>query len=141
MDGKRFDDLTKAMSGVRPSRRAMLRGLAGGALAGVLGGRALGASAQDVTIQGDAICEGREVICSSAGGPGFNCADGCVCARNTNGEKQCVDGLADTCRGRTRCQRNRDCDDGQVCIRVAGCSGSACQRGRGGRCFDRCQAG
>lgn len=139
MDGQRFDDLTKALTRATPSRRGMLGGLLGGALTAIFGGRALNAAAQDVGIASDALCEGQQVICNGAGVPGSQCADGCVCARNVNGEKQCVNGLGDTCRNRQRCDRNRDCRDrGQVCIRVSGCTGSECSRGRG-RCFNRCQ--
>lgn len=135
MDGQRFDGLTRELAGPQ-TRRHALRLLAGGTLGAVLARFGLEqASAQDVGTTSDAVCEGRQVICSSAGGPGFDCAEGCVCARNTNGEKQCVNGLRDTCRNRQRCDRNKDCNgDGQVCIRVSGCD---CP-GRRGRCFDRC---
>ena len=139
MDGQRFDDLTKSLTGATPSRRRMLRCLAGGALAAVFGGRALQASAQVGTAD-DAVCERRQVICNAAGEPGFECAEGCICARNVNGQKQCVNGLGDTCRNRERCRRNNDCEgEGEVCIQVSGCSGAACERGRG-RCFTRCRA-
>ncbi len=138
MDGQRFDDLTKTLTGATPSRRRMLRGLAGGALAAVFGGRALDASAQFSPATA-AICEGRKPICNEQGKPGFVCAEGCVCAKNRNGEKQCVKALNDTCRNRERCRRNSDCSgDGEVCIDVTGCSGSECD-GAPGRCFKRCR--
>jgi len=138
VDGQRFDKLTKTLTGATPSRRGVLRGLAGGALAAVFGGRALDASAQ-FTDADDAVCEGQQVICNAAGVPGFTCAEGCVCARNVSGTKQCVNGLGDTCRNRKRCNRNKDCGSGRVCIRVSGCRGEACTSGRAkGRCFNRC---
>jgi len=132
--------LTITLAGATPSRRRMLRSLAGGALAAVFGGKAFQAAAQEVGTLGDAVCEGQQVICNTAGAPGFKCAEGCVCARNVSGEKQCVNGLGDTCRNRKRCERNRDCNRaGQVCIRVRGCTGSACATRSRGLCYDRCQ--
>jgi len=137
MDGQRFDGLTRDLASSR-TRRQALRLLAGGTLGAIFARLGVGqAAAQDLGTTSDAVCEGRQVICSSGGGAGFNCAEGCVCARNTNGEKQCVNGLRDTCRNRQRCDRNRDCNGaGEVCIRVNGCD---C-RGNRGRCFERCAA-
>ena len=140
VDGQRFDDLTKNLSTAARSRRGVVRGLVGGAVGAILGGVTIkGAVAQVSPAATDAICEGRDVLCDPEGNPSFVCADGRVCARNVNGDKQCVEALGPTCSRRQRCRVNRDCDRGQVCIRVSGCTDEGCSRGRG-RCYNRCRA-
>jgi hypothetical protein len=56
VEGKRFDDLSRAIAGMS-SRRRVLRGLVGGAIAGLAGGIGLrGADAAAVKRPGGAIC-------------------------------------------------------------------------------------
>ena len=138
VDGRRFDDLTKNLVAATPSRRGVLRGLVGGALAAVFGGVTLErAMAQEVGTEAtDLICENQTVLCNAARRPAFVCGTGCACARQTNGDKRCVQAQI-SCREQPRCRRNRDCGRGEVCIEVEGCTDPECQKGRG-RCAQRC---
>lgn len=125
MDGQRFDGLAKSVAGAR-SRRGMIKGLAGGALGVVLGGTALrDVAAQDVSPQvSDSICGGQPEYCSTTNR--FQCGpSGSVCAQLVNGDKRCV--IAPPCRKQRRfhCDRNKDCDKGEVCIVVKRCCGNS----------------
>ena len=138
MDGHRFDDMTKALVRTTPSRRGVLRGLAGAAAAlgvGVLGRTAVARSVAPADT--DLICENEPFLCNREGEPAARCnRDGCRCGRTRNGDIKCVDVSDATCKNRRKCDANRDCRQGEVCVQVGGCSD--CD-GRG-RCFERCRA-
>lgn len=122
MDGQRFDDLTKGLAD-RPSRRGVLRGLAGGTLAALFGGiAAQRATAQVDPARTQLVCANQTVLCNRQGSTATRCGGrkACSCALLANGDRRCVfNGRG--CPARSECDKNRDCDRGEVCIRVAGC--------------------
>ena len=141
MDGQRFDNMTKKLVKASASRRGMLRGVVGGTLAAVVGNVALmRAAAQPVSIQAsDLICEDERLLCNRSGEPAGRCGENCRCARAVNGDRKCVDLGNATCKNRTRCDSNRECAKGEVCIDVRDCNDEECDKGRKpGRCFDKC---
>ena len=162
MDERRFDALTKALVGAKPSRREALRRLAGGALATVFGGVALeGASAQvgteartcgqrcDLDSQCNAglQCGAASEECFAIPNSRDNCSGNGDCTRNfetCNNNGRCVNTVAPSdC---DECSRNGDCEEaGRVCSNgrciVAECTdNSDCSRRkrcRQGRCVRR----
>ncbi len=136
MEGRQFDDLTKALATSTPSRRRMLGGLVGGALAGVFGGVSSVVAGPAEPAVTEPICDNRAVICSQR--PAFACGGNgsCFCAKTITGSKRCVDaGGGITCNNREKCERNRDCAAGEFCIDVSGCEDCPTRRGV---CFPRC---
>jgi hypothetical protein len=142
MDGSRFDNLTKSLVAAPSSRRQTLRRLAGGGLAAILGGAALGetTAAQDVGIEAyNLFCRQEDVGFFCENGTPANqvttCKSpnsGCVCAesRDRNSGPKCVVQPAAGCPSRRAgCTRNRQCGRGEVCIRVAACCRNHPDRG------------
>ena len=137
MDSNRFDALTRTFA--TSSRRRVLRLAGGGALGALFGRAGLEAAAQPSTDANDVICENEPLLCNREGRPAGNCGRDCRCARATNGDRKCVDVSGATCENRRRCNRERDCRRGEVCVKVRNCTDEACQEGRQrGRCFDKC---
>ena len=136
VDGRKFDDVTKALAASTPSRRRVLGGLMGGALASVFGASKVVAGPEvNVT---EPICDDRAVICSATGEEPFVCGGrgNCFCAETISGSKRCVNAQGGiTCLNRRRCDRNRDCAKGEFCINVSECED--CPRRRG-VCFASC---
>jgi hypothetical protein len=96
MDERRFDELTKALVGAKPSRREALRRLAGSALATVFGSVVLeGASAQRVGIAAKTCGQ----VCTADG----DCNFGLRCGA---GSDECVAILP----SKDPCDNNGDCD-------------------------------
>ncbi len=130
--------MTKALATSTPSRRRMLGGLVGGALAGVFGGVSSVVAGPAEPAVTEPICDERAVICSPEGEEPFACGgDGdCFCAETISGSRRCVNpGGGVTCNNRRKCERNRDCRRGEFCINVSGCED--CPRRRG-VCFKSC---
>ena len=128
MDGRRFDNLVKAAVGGAPSRRRVLKGLAGGAAAPVLGLVAgERAAAGSVSVAGaEGFCAGKRAI----GNAGRCIADGCRgrrscgCANDAAGTKRCVNLFYARCPGRDECDSNDQCRRGEVCTQVGACCDS-----------------
>jgi uncharacterized protein YndB with AHSA1/START domain len=125
MDGHRFDELTKRFA-FGTSRRRVVKGLAGGIVAGAaaLLGRSQ-ADAQQVTQAycGNATCTGHPGVCN----------DGCVCCVWSNGNSRCMPPA--------NCQRlggevETSCIEGQPCDNGSGCPGYCLE----GSCVDICSA-
>src|SRR5688572_2942234 len=76
MDGRRFDDLTRAL-GAPGSRRGFLKGLLGASLAAAGLGRFAGS---DADAQVSQVYCGNQFCASNPGG----CKPGCVCCTYTN---------------------------------------------------------
>ena len=120
MDGDRFDRLTRGLTAGPSSRRRVLRGLAGAALAGTLA-RFAPASAQDGAAAQACLAPGKKCALGEACCPGATCKQGrCRCKTGT---KPC----AGKCIPADRCCTEADCPAGQTCP------------GPGKRC--RCPAG
>jgi hypothetical protein len=125
MDGRRFDDLAKGLA-TTPSRRKVLKGLAGGIVAGMaaLLGRSE-ADAQRITQAycGNQVCDGDPSVCR----------DGCSCCVFGNGNTRCMP-LDDCLRrggapgggtspnqGTCAAGANRCLDDSQACNNNGDC--------------------
>lgn len=116
MDDKRFDDLSRAVASMA-SRRSVLKGLVGGAVASLIGAVGLG----------DAAAAGRKrgpgVVCRKQS----ECADGLTCAADgTDGRSRCTCPAGTyACRGQCIstgfCCSNGDCKPGDAC-----CGGTCC---------------
>ena len=96
MDGRRFDEATKAL-GNPASRRGVLKGAAGGALAGLVAlvGAGRAGAEERVACNSDEKCEakcGREdaLCCRPRGGDQGFCIRGCGPNRVLNQRCQCV---------------------------------------------------
>jgi hypothetical protein len=140
MDGQRFDDLTKALAGTTPSRRGVLRGLAGGAFAAVFGGTAFGAAAQVGTTEFDLTCrqQGVKFYCNDPA-PVTECGPGnlgCRCARGRESGRFCIEQPTGGCPSKSeRCRQNSDCRSNEVCVSIRDC----CPDNPGrGKCVRRC---
>ena len=118
MDGERFDAWTRTIGAARGPRRAALRLLAGGALAGLLG-----ASAREAAAQTAQACRERQQRCLSnrqccplAGGA-VRC--GRIGGRCNLPEKRCCAEAGGPCR-RTDCDCCRDlvCSPAGLCVDI-----------------------
>lgn len=113
MDGKRFDDLSRAVASIS-SRRRVLRGLVGGALASVIGVRGADAAAYK---------RGLGQICRKPGDCESN-----VCTPDGTGRSRCDCPASSTiCNGaccQTYCDAQLGCMDSTVSI----------------PCFDQCES-
>ena len=132
MDAERFDRITKALA-AGASRRRLVGGLAALGLGGALAPERAGAQetpllldrSGPITQASDPRCKGERalnnVICTAN-----TCARNpdCFCAETVNGEKKCVK-IRETqrCPRRDQCDRNRDCGEGEACVKVGGCCG------------------
>jgi hypothetical protein len=135
MDERRFDELTKALVGAKPSRREALRRLAGGALATVFGGVTLeGASARRRRVGIERSTCGQNCSDNNECNAGLQCGEISLecfaipnsradCSRNVNCTRdyetcndndKCVNTVAPKdCK---ECIKNGDCEDsGRVC--------------------------
>ena len=140
MDERRFDELTKALIAAKPSRRAALRRLAGGALATVFGGFALEQASAQVGIEArtcDQLCN-KNSDCNA----GLQCGDDTGrCFAIPDSKEPCTgngdcDLNFETCNRNERCINTlapSDCDECEV---SGDCEGTdkTCSNGR---CFDR----
>jgi hypothetical protein len=129
MDERRFDELTKALSAAKPSRREAIRRLAGGALATIFGGVAFeGASAQFST---EARTCGQGCSSNAQCNAGLQCGAGSgECVAKPDSEEKCT-GNGDcpldyeTCNNNGKCVntvgnckecgKNGDCETGRIC--------------------------
>jgi hypothetical protein len=108
MDGHEFDDLVRRLSVARLTRVSVLRGLAAGALAGVIGPKA---GAAQVTSE-EPGCRGEGTICE--GGQRFCCA-GLVC-----------NGFENPTRCRLCGALNQLCCEGGLCNAGLTCVNNTC---------------
>lgn len=125
MDEQRFDDLIRALARC-PSRRQVLKGLAGSVSAGmaILMGRSGAEAAAGIATCGNAICAGQ---------PGI-CAAGCACCVWANGNSRCLTDRqcrqlggtlsSDCAAGRFACDGN--CVDAQTDPANCGSCENAC---------------
>lgn len=121
MDGNSFDALAKSWS-AGPSRRALLRGIAGGVSAGLLAAVRVHSVAAACTQYGRA-CGSNDACCSG------NCERGkCACA---SGKTRCGGRCVDLRSNETHCGAcDRPCPEGKQCRHgVCTCSpfGAACR--------------
>ena len=111
MDDQRFDRLTRTIAGAS-TRRATLRHLAGGALAGLLALRG---------VEEAAACRGFKATCKDSsqccGDPGFRCRSGvCRCGRTQKYCSPSGDAKAGACIPKdTCCPPAGGCTNGLVC--------------------------
>ena len=142
MDGSRFDVVAKALH-TAPSRRRFLGGLAGVAGAAIAG-RATLDEAVAQTFQAtryDLTCRNvgvrrfcvDEVPISECGPQQFSCR----CARQRQNQgRVCIEQPPGGCpTRRTRCVRNTDCNNNEVCILVRACCPA---HPAWGKCVRRC---
>ena len=144
MDDERFDRIAKSLA-AGGSRRQVVRGLAAGLAtvgAAALGWGHAGAQAvldgltgggSDIQVT-DPTCQGKRSIDNRIC-PESRCGGraGCLCARDANGDKRCVNLRDVRCPGRNRCNDNFDCRRGEICIKTGGCC-----PGRRNTCVPRC---
>lgn len=108
MEGRRFDDLTRAVTGGAASRRAMLKGLLGTGAVGVglivPGGRAAAKNRSELR---EGTCKGAKDVCSGGSGR-CNQNPNCICSRGgkRDGRLVCHDGRFAAC---FRCDGDSDC--------------------------------
>ena len=135
-EGQLFDELSQGIASGAISRRRALK-LAGAAILGstgllslfprVAGAQSIVDQADDVTVSSHRQpgCSGERSIDNNS--CAFNqCGpehQQCFCARTVSGENRCVNLENERCPGRDRCDSNRDCPQGEVCIQVGGCCG------------------
>ena len=117
MEGNRVDDLTKAMDAGTESRRRVVSGLLGAAIAGataLAGGEvSAGRGPKPIRCRGDS--------CDGTGGKECGRRQGCQCYRHAGGGHVCAKNVNVSCDA-ARCRKDRDCPRGHVCI----ASGPAC---------------
>jgi hypothetical protein len=143
-EGQLFDELSRELaSGAIPRRRALK--LAGAAVLGSTGLLALFprvAGAQSIVPDdevgvavSDPACQGEPAI-NNRRCPENRCEGDpdCACAETVGGDKRCVNLANEECPGRDQCDSNRDCRQGEVCIKVGGC----CERPRRNLCVRLC---
>ncbi len=118
MDGKRFDAWVKRVPGA--SRRGLLRGLVGTALATAFGG----VSGKDAA--GEGVCDkGCGTICEPVAAQ-LLCSfrnPNCVCVKSTSNANLCADLARAACPAAgaaNDCEQDSDCGLNEVCIRTAG---------------------
>jgi hypothetical protein len=145
MDGRKFDNLTKALTTATRSRRGMLRPLVGGALATVLGAVALDrARAKGVGTEAfDLTCQqaGVNFFCEAAAPDVTTCGpstSGCVCAEAKQSDKgpYCIQQPTSGCPSNSnKCKKNNECGSGEVCIIIPDCCPNNPNRGK---CVKKC---
>ena len=134
-EGQLFDELSQGIASGAISRRRALK-LAGAALLGSMGLLALFprvAGAQSIVpddevgvAASDPGCQGEPAI-NNRRCPEENRCGGdpeCACAETVGGDKRCVNLRIERCPRRDQCDRNRDCPQGEICIKVGGCCGN-----------------
>ena len=132
MDGAAFDRITKLLAaGV--NRRRVVRGVAGGALAGVVGLRAA-----DETLARN-ICGGKQALCDVNSAEGFSCDSTdpdhhCQCAHVLRGGPTCALAFNVT-QSTIPCSRTVKCPARSVCVDK---SGPGC-RETASYCYPVCQ--
>jgi hypothetical protein len=113
-----FDEAARGLAAGTISRRQALK-LSGTAL---LGGGLLAMFPGVADAQSDPGCRSGPVIdnrrCPDNACGGNN---NCGCAETVSGARRCVNFQNSQCPDRDECDRNSDCPQGQVCIRVGGC--------------------
>ncbi len=130
-----FDELARGLAtGTLPRGQALK--LVGAAL--------LGSALGFFSLQGPA--EGQVEAAAACSGPAIdndrcvaNRCGGtrrrpCFCAETVGGNKTCVNLRGETCPSTDQCDRNADCPEDQVCIKVGGC----CGRPQRNLCVRRC---
>jgi len=127
MDHQRFDDLTRRFA-QRHSRRRLLRGVLGGAVAGALVHAGTGSTAaQSTCAEGQLDCDG---VCVDGCCDNANCgACGNVCADGFT----CFEGVCD-------CPSGLCCEEGEV-ICGGTCVATCCDNNNCGACGTVCSAG
>jgi hypothetical protein len=143
MDALRFDRWTKAFV-TTPSRRTVVRALAGGVLTAALGHVVPSRAGADVSINDfDLTCRQTGVT--------FYCVDplpntecgpnrlGCQCALTRKNDKpRCVEQPKGGCPKKSeRCKQHNDCDGNEVCIKVPDCCPNHPNRGK---CVKPCKS-
>jgi len=134
MDGHQFDRIAKSLF-VAVSRRGTLGALAGLAAVGgtALGWRGAGAQ-EEVSLGGGVVSEDNDPTCKGEKAinnkvcPSNQCTRDreCFCTKTVNDQKRCVryNNQVLRCPTRDECDRNKDCRQGQVCVKVGGCCGN-----------------
>ena len=115
-----LDEVAKGLAGGTISRRRALK-MAGAALLGaavVPFSSASPAEAQETCRNRPALSNRRctaEAICHEL--------PLCACARTVRGNKRCIDlASRDFCAAEP-CERNRDCPEGEICVKLGACCG------------------
>jgi hypothetical protein len=153
MDGRRFDELTRFLVTGMASRRGLLRG----GLATILAGHAAASRPlPSLAVENDPRCPAGDNKVDNRHCTNFFCegAAKCgniplvtgICALTVSGARDCVRETAVTeCPRTDECDRNLDCAEGQVCVKVGGC---CCTEGghrkrrhcrRRNKCVDPCE--
>jgi hypothetical protein len=129
-----FDEVAKGLAAGAISRRRALK-LTGAAL---LSGGLLALFPGVAGAQNSTGCQGRPAI-NNRVCPETNCRDNpdCLCATTVAGNKRCVNLANEVCPATDECDRNRDCPNDEVCIRIGGC----CGRPRRNLCVPLCVSG
>jgi hypothetical protein len=160
MDASRFDSLARAV-GTQSGRRALLRGIAGTAVAFGVGGtvaepteakkKKCDKKTKKKCAKFGLDCEkGRCVVTCNARNSqcqGFNGAlgcgavrDDCSCSRLLEGGFTCAKALHDpdqNCPAASECDQNSDCQPGEACIDAS--SDTCCNGPSFGLCQPRCK--
>jgi hypothetical protein len=133
-EGQLFDELSQGLAAGAISRRRALK-IAGAAIVGSMGllalfSRAAGAQnivPDDVSVAAsDPACQGEPAINNRRCPPNNRCGGDpqCQCAETVGGDKRCINLRDERCPRRDQCDRNRDCPQGEICIKVGGCCGN-----------------
>jgi hypothetical protein len=138
LDDASFDELTKRVASGTLSRAQALKMMTGAALAALVGGSVVTEETEAAT---DQVCRNKPVInntqCTEVS-PAVSCSPtnniGCRCTKTVNGDIRCADLSRSACPTRDECDRNRDCDPGEVCAKVGGC----CNGSRRNLCVPLC---
>jgi len=124
VDDRRFDALVKAAAKGGASRRRLVKGLVGAAVAGVTALRSSGDAAAGV-------CSGEDQ-CDGTGSRTCGGSNGCRCYRRIDGGKVCGRESSIDCGD--RCRRDSQCRRGYVCSS----GGPACCGRDKSFCVKRC---
>lgn len=141
VDGRRFDDLMRALYERGSRRRLVTRLLAGTGLGALFAGGQIGPAAaakdkddrkcRNKPVIDDRRCPDEDSICK------LREDEVCACARTTGGSKKCVDITNEGCPTEDECDSNADCPGNRLCIEVGGC----CQGSRRNLCVRPCGSG
>jgi hypothetical protein len=143
-EGQLFDELSQGIASGAISRGRALK-LASAAVLGSTGLLALfprAAGAQSIEEEtgptiavSDPACQGEPAI-NNRRCPENRCEGDpeCACAETVSGDKRCVNLADEQCPRRDQCDRNRDCPQGEICIKVGGC----CEGRRRNLCVRPC---
>jgi hypothetical protein len=147
MDARQFDAWVKRFPSTSPraflwdaSRRGLLRGLAGGALALAVGARRIEHAAADGVCDNGcgSLCEPipAQIFCNFKN-------DNCACFKSTSGAVHCGDSTTRPCPvpGATdECQQDSDCAPNEICVRTAGgvCCADAATQAQVNICVPKC---